>query len=654
MWATKQLLEIDRLRDLGDNRAAFVLATEVEPLLDEDVAGEAFWAGISWSVEIGTDPSGAEVYRQAMDAAEDEWEDLGTTPLETVRFAEGEGYRLRFKLAGYRKVELLQSAIRQFEFAGAELVKPVRLDPVDALPEEMVRIPGFTQDLVDYADYFMDRFEVTNREYEQFVAAGGYANPAYWTHAFVRDGKVIPWEESLSKFVDRTGRPGPSTWTGGAYLAGQDTYPVSGVSWYEAAAYANFVEKELPTSVHQEMARRYYDWNSWLIASRSNFGSAGARPVGENRSMTTLGVFDLVGNVREWCWNETGDGARCTSGGAWTDPPYHATGIIPKSPWNRDSTHGFRLVRTFDNGEKLVRLRQPEEPLVRRDFRKEEPVSDAEFMIYRRMYAYDSLPLNAEVVAVDTSDHWTRERVAFDLPSGERGAALLYIPKNADPPFETVVYWPGSNTLAEQSVDEEYLPAFDFIVRSGRVVAQPIFKGTFDRDDAGFNITYDSIWPTPESTKTTRYRNLTIEWLQELSRTIDYLEIREDINTDRLGFYGFSWGGWIAPIVLVLEERRIDTAVLNVGGLDDVYHYLPEIDTFNFVTRVRTPVLMINGEYDTDYPLETSLKPMFELLGTEPEHKKVFVTPAAHMVPRDVLIRETLDWFDRYLRGHGN
>jgi hypothetical protein len=164
--------------------------------------------------------------------------------------------------------------------------------------------------------------------------------------------------------------------------------------------------------------------------------------------MTTLGVFDLIGNVREWCWNETGDGARCTSGAAWTDAPYHAGWIIPKSPWNRDSTHGFRLVRTFDNDEKLARLRQPEEPLVRRDFRKEEPVSDAEFMIYRRMYAYDSLPLNAEVVAVDTSEHWTRERVAFDLPSGERGAALLYIPTNIKLPFETVIYWPGSGALA--------------------------------------------------------------------------------------------------------------------------------------------------------------------------------------------------------------
>jgi hypothetical protein len=337
LWAAQQLVEIDRLRDLGDNRAAFALATEVEPLLPEDTSGEDLWAGFSWSSDIKSEPSGAKVFRQPMDAAEDEWEVLGMTPLKTVRFAEGKGYRLRFELDGHRRVELLQTAIRQFDYRGAPRVKPIKLDPVDVLPEEMVRIPGFTYDLVDYADFFMDRFEVTNREYERFVDAGGYETQAHWLQNFVRDGKPVPWEEAVTEFVDRTGRPGPSTWTGGAYPAGQGDHPVSGVSWYEAAAYARFVDKELPTLVHQEMARPFYDWNSWLIASRSNFDSIGARPVGENRAMTTMGVYDLVGNVREWSWNRVGTNARGTDGAAWPDAPYHADHIIPKSPWDRDS-----------------------------------------------------------------------------------------------------------------------------------------------------------------------------------------------------------------------------------------------------------------------------------------------------------------------------
>ena len=162
-WATQQLVEIDRLRDLGEYGSAFALATQVEPLLGGDSDAENLWAGFSWSVDIETDPPGARVYRQPIDAPEVDWEDLGIAPLKSVRFAEGAGYRLRFELSGYRSVELLQTAIRGF-FDLVEPVNPVRLDPFDILPEEMVRLPGFTHDLVDYADYLMDRFEVKNRE----------------------------------------------------------------------------------------------------------------------------------------------------------------------------------------------------------------------------------------------------------------------------------------------------------------------------------------------------------------------------------------------------------------------------------------------------------------------------------------------------------
>ena len=103
---------------------------------------------------------------------------------------------------------------------------------------------------------------------------------------------------------------------------------------------------------------------------------------------------------------------------------------------------------------------------------------------------------------------------------------------------------------------------------------------------------------------------------------------------------------------MLAVENRIDAAVLNVGGLNTWHRYLPEVDALNFVTRVDAPILMLNGEFDIVFPLETSQTPLFELLGTE--HKKHFVTPASHIVPRDLLIRETLDWFDLYLGGEGN
>jgi len=646
--ATRKVLEIDRLRVRGEYASAFELATEVAPLLPDGVDQESLWDRISWSTDITSDPTGAQVWRQPLESEED-WDLLGVTPLQNVRFAEGQGYRLRFELDGYRTVEILHTALVGVKWRGAPSIQPVTLDPVDALPEEMVRIPGFTRDLVDFADYFMDRFEVTNADYEKFVQAGGYSDQRYWTDEYERDGKTVVWEEAVQKFVDRTGRPGPGTWQGGVYPDGQDEFPVGGVSWYEASAYARFVGKELPTCEHQRRALPFYRENSAIIASRSNLQGDGPRPVGQNRAMSTLGIYDMIGNVREWCRNEAGPGQRGTRGGGWMEPPYMANWVHPKSAWDREPSLGFRLAKTFDDDQRLARLLEPVSPPARRDYRDDVPVSDSEFEIYRRMYTYDPSPLNAEVQEVVEFKHWRRETVAFDLPYGERGGAIVYVPKSSQRPFQAIVYWGGSGLLNQRSADEEWLQPFDFLVRAGRVVALPIFKGAYHRDDDEFSITHEKLL---NKTETREFRDIQIRWVQDVSRTVDYLESREDINPNALGYYGWSFGGMSAPFVLTIDNR-FKAAVLNAGGFWDA-HYLPEADAINFVSRVKTPVLALNGEYDVVFPLETSLLPMFEMLGTAPENKKLYLVPSDHIVPQDELIRETLGWFDRYLTGESN
>jgi eukaryotic-like serine/threonine-protein kinase len=58
---------------------------------------------------------------------------------------------------------------------------------------------------------------------------------------------------------------------------------------------------------------------------------------------------------------------------------------------------------------------------------------------------------------------------------------------------------------------------------------------------------------------------------------------------------------------------------------------------------------MLNGEYDNYFPVETAQKPMFRLLGTQPDDKKMIVYPSGHLVPRVEFMKETLAWLDRYL-----
>jgi formylglycine-generating enzyme required for sulfatase activity len=128
----------------------------------------------------------------------------------------------------------------------------------------------------------------------------------------------------------------------GSYPAGQDDYPVSGVSWYEAAAYADFAGKSLPTVYHWYGAS---SMNSDAeILQASNFSGKGPAPVGSYPGLGPFGTYDMAGNVKEWCINANGD-RRYILGGASTEPLYMYQTPDARVPVDRSPTNGFRLVK---------------------------------------------------------------------------------------------------------------------------------------------------------------------------------------------------------------------------------------------------------------------------------------------------------------------
>ena len=136
----------------------------------------------------------------------------------------------------------------------------------------------------------------------------------------------------------------------------------------------------------------------------------------------------------------------------------------------------------------------------------------------------------------------------------------------------------------------------------------------------------------------------------DIGRSIDYLTTRSDIDTDRLAYFGISWGGVMGAIMTAVEQR-FRASVLVVGGLE-MQATQPMVDPFNFLSRITVPTLMLNGRYDSFFPVETSQKPFFEQLGMREPDKKIIITDANHFVlsyEANLAIRETLDWFDRYL-----
>jgi len=133
-------------------------------------------------------------------------------------------------------------------------------------------------------------------------------------------------------------------------------------------------------------------------------------------------------------------------------------------------------------------------------------------------------------------------------------------------------------------------------------------------------------------------------------RAIDYVETRDDFDSDKLGYFGFSWGARLGNIALALDDR-LEVGILLAGGFN-AQAPRPEVSETHYASRVRVPVLMLGGSHDVVFPLETSQKLMFSLLGTPDEHKKHVVFDTGHAIlrlHRGRAFKEMLDWLDRYL-----
>jgi eukaryotic-like serine/threonine-protein kinase len=632
---------------------AYRLVQKAEKYLSSDPKLSELTAKCAVTISIETEPSGAQVSMKKYSAPTSEWEYLGVSPLKNIRLPMG---IFRWKIEK-QDCETVQAAA--FTYKRDESRKyfnvPDNLKWVlvrkGSLPPGMVRVAGgMVQDVGKIDDFFIDRFEVTNRQFKEFVDRGGYQKKELWKYPFVKNDQALTWEEAMAGFVDQTGRPGPSTWQAGGFPQGQEDFPVSGVSWYEAAAFAEFMEKSLPTSSHWGIARGeltplYQSGFLSILYPLCNFQGEGPAPVGKYQGITAYGAYDMAGNVREWCWNETPHG-RLVRGGAWDDIDYMFGDLSQAPPFDRSSKNGFRCVRCFD-AQKV-----PETALAPIRLYKDtwvgnvdqfKPVPDSVFQVYKDQFSYDKRDLNARVESTDEAARdWIKQKITFDsAEADERITTYLFLPKNSRPPYQTVIYFPGSSAEEQKSSQdlEKYVwfeVDLSFLLQDGRAVLFPIYAGTFERSDPKFrNLSLDS------RLRTEYY----VRVIKELRRSIDYLETRPDIDSGRLAYLGFSWGGWVGLVITAVEDR-LKVSIIKAGGLRNSGR--PEINPVNYVSRVRLPTLMLNGRYDMDFPYEKSAKPMFDLLGTPKEDKVQKLYDTDHFIPHNEFIKETLAWLDKY------
>jgi len=183
--------------------------------------------------------------------------------------------------------------------------------------------------------FWIDRYEVSNAKYKEFIDAGGYSTQAWWNS--------VGWAWRVANNITLPYYWNDATYHGGG-IPGNEVFPVNGVSWWEADAYCRWAGKRLPTEAEWEKAAKggcethgdpgqcdasdtpLFPWGEGISGPRANYWPSGDRyesngwttPVGyydgSNQggyqtidSPSPYGLYDVAGNVHEWCSTKCAD-----------------------------------------------------------------------------------------------------------------------------------------------------------------------------------------------------------------------------------------------------------------------------------------------------------------------------------------------------------
>jgi formylglycine-generating enzyme required for sulfatase activity len=493
-----------------------------------------------------------------------------------------------------------------------------------ATPQGMVFVPGGPYRLVaadkpvtasvQLDDYFIDRFEVTNRAFREFIDAGGYARSEFWDAAADR-----------TRFIDRTGRPGPRSWTNQQYEPGFGDHPVTGITWNEASAYAAFRGGTLPTVFQWEKAARDGQFSRVLgyvmpwglvdpadrLSNRSNFQTGGTTTVDSFPfGISPFGAAQMAGNVAEWCLNAR-PGGYTVAGGSWQDPLYLFGTYGTYPALHAAGTIGFRTVRiagtrTSDQGAMFLEDRAAA-PMAK-------PVADATYRTLLSHFQYDRTPLDAKVATVHDAADWRREQITFAGAGGDRATAYLYLPRHVVPPLQVIHYVPSDAVLYSLTVPEEVEALATPLIRSGRALFAVVNRGFSERP---FPASHQ-----PPDQASVRYREILVNRSIDLQRGLDYLATREEVDMASLAAFGTSI--WSSELIPFAVERRYRAIVLLSAGLSAREGVsLPEASAINFVPRFNAPTLMLAGRHDETISYAVSAAPLLALL-PEPKSIRLF------------------------------
>lgn len=579
------------------------------------------------NLSILVQPEGSTVEVRDWNDGTGSWVGLGLAPLQSVRLPLG-ALHIRLSKEGFQPMEGLclprDNAQESFTMV-----------PSSYVPAGMILIPsGFVQVRTtghSLAAFMIDCCEVTNAQYQVFVNAGGYRKREYWKHPFERDGRTLSFDEAMELLVDKSGIKGPAGWQDGRCPEGEMEYPVSGVSWYEAAAYACFAGKRLP-SVYQW--RRAGAGQPRYLTEHANIGAQkqGPEPAGSSSAISQFGLRDIAGNVAEWCWNEAADGKRHTQGGCWSDPPYMLHLDAARSPWTRTPEIGFRCA--ICSGPDEERIYGP----LKRDFfnyRDAKPMPDDRFETMMDVLYRPTTSSANPVAQLESRNPENGRMIERWLIEPQRGEEELPVTvcTTTGRPKASLVYFPGANCLTDNVRSFSNQSLVMTLANAGYELLWPTYLGTYERRGDGYP------WDIVET-------KLRVVWCQEVGTTLKFARQRNP--QEAVVFVGFSMGGTFGPQAIVTNVG-FDAAVLLAAGYHAHASARPETLETTFLPRVNVPTLMVTGKFDDIFPIRESQDPFFELLGSKSHlaNKQRHIFDSGHSVP----VAETVRLVDQWLVG---
>ena len=639
---TEQLPEISYAFDKGDILFVFKKTKSLLENYPDNEILKNFYVKSSWNINVDSDLKETEVYVKF--PKDPIWNYVGFTPIDSLRVPGLGGDFIDFTLKLKKgDVEYIAEG-EQYGYFEISLLKDIPPGFTYKKIKENIymNMPGVflgTDNLIP--SFGVSKTEVTNLQYKQFIEDGGYDKPQYWDFPLYFEGKEFTYDKIIKLFTDKFGKFGPANWIYGEFPDGEENFPVQGISWFEARAYAKYKGLSLPNIFQWLDAANLSGFKFKLPnLSGSNFNSNKPRDVNEFDNEIGL-LPNIAGNVREWTNSSHGNNRKIILGGSYAEDEYTFNSFYSISPFDRSIQNGIRLVKN------LGEINQLNDNFVAkhfdRDFNEEQDVSGEVFGVYKSQFDYPNKPLEViEKIIESPNNKYKIEKFEMPTPykSEEKLFGYIISSKTFKNKTKPIIEFPSAWAIFSDGlkISNDIIKEKKYLLDEGYSIIMPVYYNTWEREKP-----LKDWWPN----ETEEYKSTIVKIGKDFKRVIDYLETKENLDFEKLSYMGYSWGSVTSNILLAIDNR-ISSASIFAGGLM-LQKSRKEIESHLYVRRIKIPILHIVGKLDGFFEYEESFLPWNNLIGTPKKDKSIIVLEdVGHGLPKDVMIKNHLNFLKKY------